>query len=84
VFGRAAAQRAAKIVDKEASHKKLKEGTLSKLIDRLDKVRNAKGKTSVADLRLKMQRAMQNHAAVFRTEETLVEGQKMIDAIRKE
>ncbi|MDG1436373.1 MAG: succinate dehydrogenase flavoprotein subunit [Rickettsiaceae bacterium] len=84
VFGRAAALRAAKIVDKEASHKRLKEDTISKLVDRLDKVRNAKGKVSVAELRLKMQRAMQNHAAVFRTEETLAEGQKMIDEIRKE
>ena len=80
----ASARRAAKIVDKEASHKRLKEDTISKLVDRLDKVRSANGKISVADLRLKMQKTMQNHAAVFRTKETLVEGQEMIDAIRKE
>jgi succinate dehydrogenase / fumarate reductase flavoprotein subunit len=84
VFGRASARRAAKIVDKEASHKQLKEDTIGKLVDRLDKVRNASGNVSVAELRLKMQKIMQNHAAVFRTKETLAEGQAMIDTIRKE
>jgi succinate dehydrogenase / fumarate reductase flavoprotein subunit len=84
VFGRAAAKRAAEIVDKGASHSKLKEGTLDKLVSRLDKIRYKDGDISVADLRLKMQKSMQTHAAVFRTEETLVQGIKEIDAIRKE
>ncbi|MDC0864546.1 succinate dehydrogenase flavoprotein subunit [Rickettsiaceae bacterium] len=84
VFGRAAAQRAAQIIEKGASHKTLKPDTISKLIDRFDKARNAKGRTSVASLRLKMQKTMQNHAAVFRTKESLVEGKKLIDEIRKE
>lgn len=84
VFGRAAAQRAAEIVEKGASHAKLKVGTVDNLISRLDKIRNKNGKVSVADLRLKMQRSMQTHAAVFRTEETLQEGAKAIDAIRTE
>ena len=84
VFGRAAAHRAADIVNKEAPHSKLKSDTLTPLLDRFDNIRAAKGKISVADLRLKMQKAMQNHAAVFRTEETLEEGKKLIDSIRKE
>ena len=84
VFGRAAAHRAAEIIKPNTAHKKLKSDTLAPLLDRFDKVRNAKGKTSVADLRLKMQKAMQNHAAVFRTEETLKEGKQIIDNIRKE
>lgn len=84
VFGRAAAHRAAKIVDKEASHKKLKNATISNLIEKFDKIRNSNGKISVADLRLKMQKTMQNHAAVFRTKETLEAGRKLIDDIRAE
>lgn len=84
VFGRAAAHRAAEIIKPNTAHKKLKSDTLVPLLNRFDKVRNAKGKISVADLRLKMQKAMQNHAAVFRTDETLKEGKKIIDNIRKE
>ena len=84
VFGRAAAQRAAEIVKPGQAHKKLKTDTLDPILARLDKIRNAKGTISVADLRLKMQRTMQNHAAVFRTAETLKEGQEMIDKIREE
>ena len=84
VFGRAAAYRAAEIVKAGIPHKKLKPEILDPIISRLDKIRNAKGDISVADLRLKMQRTMQDHAAVFRTEEVLEEGQKMMDGIRKE
>jgi succinate dehydrogenase / fumarate reductase flavoprotein subunit len=84
VFGRAAAHRAAEIVKPGSAHKKLSDGALDPIIARLDKIRNAKGSISVADLRLKMQRTMQDHAAVFRTKDTLEEGQQMIDEIRKE
>lgn len=84
VFGRAAAHRAAEVIKSGTSHKKLKDDTLSPLLERFDKVRNASGKISVSDLRLKMQKAMQNHAAVFRSDETLKEGKEMIDKIRKE
>jgi len=44
----------------------------------LDWVRFAKGSVPVADLRLRMQKTMQNHAAVFRTQETLEEGCKLM------
>ena len=71
-------------VDRNAPHKELKNDTLLQLLERFDKIRNTNGKISVASLRLKMQKTMQNHAAVFRTEETLAEGQKLIDALRKE
>ena len=46
----------------------------------LDKLRFANGSVSTADLRLRMQKTMQNHAAVFRTGEVLAEGcKKMSD-----
>jgi succinate dehydrogenase / fumarate reductase, flavoprotein subunit len=84
VFGRAAAVRAAEIIQSGVSHKTLKETVLDPILDRFDRVRNSTGEISVADLRLKMQKIMQNHAAVFRTAETLEEGMKMIDEARAE
>ena len=50
---------------------------------RLDRFRNAKGKTPTAQLRLSMQRAMQNDAAVFRTGETLRKGQQAVREVFK-
>jgi succinate dehydrogenase/fumarate reductase flavoprotein subunit len=45
-----------------------------KTIAWLDKLRYSDGDVSTATIRNNMQRAMQNHAAVFRTAETLEEG----------
>jgi len=82
VFGRAAAHRAKELVKPGASHKNLKESSIDPIISRLDSIRYSKGSLLVADLRLKMQRTMQDHAAVFRTEEILEEGKKQMDDIR--
>ena len=79
VFGRAAAIRAAETVKPGAKHKKLTGDDGSRAIARLDHFRNVKGKTRTSELRLQMQKTMQNHAAVFRTGETLNEGVKLID-----
>ncbi|GGC39424.1 succinate dehydrogenase flavoprotein subunit [Siccirubricoccus deserti] len=74
VFGRAAAHRAAETIKPGASQPPLPANAGQKALDRLDRVRNAKGSTSVAELRDRMQRTMQTHAAVFRTTELLREG----------
>ena len=50
----------------------------------LDQLRHANGKTPTADLRLKMQKTMQNHAAVFRNSESLKEGCQKMDSHFKE
>ena len=47
-------------------------------MSRLDKARHADGGTPTAELRVKMQRVMQNNCAVFRTGEILDEGSKLI------
>lgn len=49
----------------------------------LDRLRHANGQTPVADMRLKMQKAMQTHAAVFRTGDLLDEGVKKMNDIYK-
>ncbi len=79
VFGRAAGIRASEVVESGSRHKALGVDDGTKALDRLDHFRNAKGKTRTADLRVKMQKTMQDHAAVFRTAETLNAGVKAID-----
>ena len=50
---------------------------------RFDRLRNAAGKTPTAALRLEMQHAMQEDAAVFRTGSSLVSGVKRMEAVQK-
>ena len=80
VFGRAAAIKAAEVVDKNESNRPLNKNSVDQAISRLDRLRFSKGKTSTAELRLKMQKTMQSDAAVFRSDKTLSDGcQKMAD-----
>ncbi len=79
VFGRAAAIRAAETVQPGASHRPLGTDDGSRAIARLDHFRHKTGGTRTSELRLQMQKTMQDHAAVFRTGETLDEGVKKID-----
>ncbi|MGM0423160.1 MAG: FAD-binding protein, partial [Pseudomonadota bacterium] len=74
VFGRAAANRAAELIKPNHPHKALPKEAGHQAIERLDRLRHAKGKTRTADLRLRMQKTMQDHCAVFRTGEVLEEG----------
>ncbi len=74
VFGRAAALRAAEMVKPNAPHRPLSSTADALAMDRLDRLRHAKGGTSTASLRAEMQHVMQGHAAVFRTGETLDQG----------
>jgi succinate dehydrogenase / fumarate reductase flavoprotein subunit len=80
VFGRAAAHRAAETLQPGAAQPPLPAAAGDRALDRLDRVRHAKGDSSTAELRLAMQRTMQAHAAVFRTSELLKEG---VDRMRK-
>ena len=78
VFGRAAANYCRETMTPGARHRNLSEGAGDKSIARLDKLRNANGSRSTADIRLEMQKVMQNHAAVFRTGKTLDEGVELL------
>ena len=74
VFGRAVAIRCADTIKPGQPHKRLAADACEKSLSNLDRLRNANGGSSTADVRLNMQKVMQNHAAVFRTGETLKEG----------
>ncbi|WP_069300123.1 succinate dehydrogenase flavoprotein subunit [Neptunicoccus sediminis] len=81
VFGRAAAIRAAEIVDPKESNRPLNMASVEKAMDRFDAMRNANGSIPTADLRLEMQKTMQADAAVFRTDKTLAEGVDKMKAV---
>jgi succinate dehydrogenase / fumarate reductase flavoprotein subunit len=79
VFGRAAAIRAGEVVDRTSSVPSLNMASVEKIMDHFDSVRHADGGTPTAELRLEMQKAMQEDAAVFRTQETLEQGCRRLD-----
>jgi len=74
VFGRAAAIRAGKVVDPESAVPGTNSEQVDKAFDRFDGLRHADGGTPTAELRLEMQKTMQEDAAVFRTSKTLKAG----------
>jgi succinate dehydrogenase / fumarate reductase flavoprotein subunit len=81
VFGREAARHCAATVKPGTQHKPLAKDAGDLAVSRLDRLRNAKGTISTAQIRLNMQRVMQAHAAVFRTGESLDEGVGKLDEV---
>jgi len=81
VFGRAAAIRAGEVIDRASKIPQVNEASFEKIMTRFDTLRHANGSQPTADLREKMQRAMQEDAAVFRTQESLESGCKRMSAI---
>ncbi len=74
VFGRAAARRAAELVKPGAALKDGRASDADLALSRFDRLRHARGGTRTAELRDRMQRAMQKDCAVFRTQKSLEEG----------
>ncbi len=81
VFGRAAAIRAQELVSKESRVKPLRPQDGNDIVSKFDALRYAKGSLKTAEIRLALQRAMQTHCAVFRTDAFLKEGIDKIKAI---
>jgi succinate dehydrogenase / fumarate reductase flavoprotein subunit len=81
VFGRAAAHHCGQTVKPGTTHRPLPKDAGDLAVGRLDRLRNAKGPRRTAEIRLDMQKVMQNHAAVFRTGESLAEGVQKLGAV---
>ena len=81
VFGKAAGMQCAKTLEPNQKHAALRKDAGQDALERLDRLRHASGNTPTAQLRMQMQRAMQEDAAVFRTGETLESGKKRIAEI---
>jgi len=78
VFGKAAGIEAARSLEGISGHQELPKNAGDDAVARFDRFRNAKGPTSTSVMRAAMQTAMQEDAAVFRTGETLAQGQRRI------
>ncbi|RUP44236.1 succinate dehydrogenase flavo protein subunit 1 [Jimgerdemannia flammicorona] len=81
VFGRAVAHHIRDTLKPGAPHTPLADDAGAESVVNLDKLRNADGNRPTADIRLKMQKVMQNDAAVFRTQQSLDEGVTKIDSV---
>ncbi|MDG2003181.1 MAG: succinate dehydrogenase flavoprotein subunit [Novosphingobium sp.] len=80
VFGRATGHRLQELIKPGAAQDELPADSAEMSLGRLDHFRNAKGGSPTAEVRLEMQRTMQAHAAVFRTDELMAEGKDKLAA----
>ena len=74
VFGRAAAQFCVASMTPDARHMPFAPDAGQNSVARIDRLRHANGSRPTAEIRLEMQKVMQEHAAVFRTGTVLDEG----------
>jgi len=81
VFGREAARHCAATLKPGTQHRPLPKDAGDFAVSRIDRLRNAQGSISTAQIRLDMQRVMQTHAAVFRTGESLDEGVHKLEKV---
>ena len=79
VFGKAAADRINDIVPKGEKNKDIPKPVIDDVIARFDATRNSDGDVTTAELRSQMQKVMQKHCAVFRDDEIMTEGKKLIE-----
>ncbi|MGK7297026.1 MAG: succinate dehydrogenase flavoprotein subunit [Candidatus Wenzhouxiangella sp. M2_3B_020] len=83
VFGRAVAKYCGETMTPNQSHPSLAENVVDDLVGEFDRIRHADGDNPTADIRDRMQKVMQEDAAVFRTEETLKQGVDRINDVRE-
>jgi succinate dehydrogenase / fumarate reductase flavoprotein subunit len=81
VFGRAAAERATEIVEPGAPHSVFPFSATEPALARFDRVRHANGRLKTGEIRVAMQRTMQDHCSVFRTARVLEEGLREMTAV---
>jgi len=84
VFGRAAAIRAGEVIDRTSAIPSVNKAASDRIVARFDRLRHASGGTPTAVLREKMQRTMQEDAAVFRAEDSLKSGCARMSSIWSE
>ncbi|MFC0205485.1 succinate dehydrogenase flavoprotein subunit [Novosphingobium soli] len=78
VFGRATGHRLKELLTPQGKQAELPKDAADLALTRLDHFRNANGSSSTAEIRTEMQRTMSLHAAVFRTDELMVEGKEKL------
>lgn len=82
VFGRATANFVKENYKPGLAHKPLRQETGEAAVANIDRILHGKSNTErTADVRMKMQKTMQRHAAVFRKQDLLDEGVKKMEDI---
>jgi succinate dehydrogenase / fumarate reductase flavoprotein subunit len=81
VFGRAAAAYCAEHIEPDTPHKPFNKKLEEPILERVDRLRHAKGSLPTARIRLEMQKTMQSNASVFRTGAVLEEGKQKMQGI---
>ncbi|KAM0788413.1 succinate dehydrogenase flavoprotein subunit [Microbotryomycetes sp. NB124-2] len=81
VFGRACAHHIAENLKPGMPHKKIREDAGMDSVKALDAIRTSDGPRHTSEIRLDMQKCMQNDAAVFRTQESLEHGVKELKRV---
>ena len=84
VFGRAASHKAKEKIKPSGSIKQIEKKYIDEAVERFENIRNSKGDVPTAELRLRLQQAMQKYAGVFRTGGLLEEGLKAVEAINSD
>jgi len=83
VFGRATGHHLRDTITPGTAHAELPKDSADLALSRLDHFRHANGGTPTAVIRSEMQRAMSQHAAVFRNDELMAEGKAKLAATYK-
>ena len=81
VFGRASAIKTGQLLTPGGAIPVGNANAVEKIVDKFDKTRHANGAVPTAEIRLMMQKAMQEYAAVFRSDATLAKGVEEIKRI---
>ncbi|MEM7079216.1 MAG: succinate dehydrogenase flavoprotein subunit [Pseudomonadota bacterium] len=83
VFGRAAGLHIEEVMRQGVSYRDASESDLERAMSRLDRWENSSSGESVADLKRELQTVMQNSFGVFRTEEHMQSGIKILADLRE-
>ncbi len=83
VFGRAAAEQAQTLIKPGSPIKPLSKSAESYALQRLDRIRTSKGTLKTSEIRMSMQKTMQAQCGVFRTENILQNGVKLMQEVTK-
>ena len=81
VFGKAAADRINDTTSKDRPNNDIPQSVVDDAVTRFDNTRNSEGDVSTSELRSSMQKVMQKHCAVFRDDQIMSEGSKLIEEI---
>ena len=81
VFGRAAAQTISETIKPGQEQQELPNYVGEETIEKIEKIRVAKGNVKVCDIRAKMQEIMQSHAGIVRDGESLNDGIRKLDEV---